>query len=168
MKTQITDNYARVLYELEIPAQDVEKSDAIFAQVEKLIPIFENPVIPEDKKRVLIDRIFPERIQSFLKVVMKHKEIGAIREIFAAYQEYCNEQKKVIAASISYVEPPSEEQLEKMKTYICKRYGAEEVRLEEKQDTSLVGGFILRVGNDEYDYSMSGRLNRMTQKLTGR
>ena len=37
-----------------------------------------------------------------------------------------------------------------------------------KKDDSLIGGFILRVGNDEYDRRTKGRLDRLEQRLTRR
>ena len=40
--------------------------------------------------------------------------------------------------------------------------------IEMKKDDSLIGGFILRVGNDEYDRSTKGRLDRLEQRLTRR
>lgn len=167
MKTQITSNYARVLYELKVPETDIHKSEAIFAEVGKLVTIFQNPVIPREKKEELVDKIFPESIRNFLKVTIKHKEIGSIQGIFAAYQDYCNQQKKIVSAILTYFTEPEPEQMEKMKDYICARYHADEVLMEEKHDESLLGGFVLRVGSDEYDYSTLGRLHRMKQKLSG-
>ena len=37
-----------------------------------------------------------------------------------------------------------------------------------EEDASLLGGFILSIGDKEYDYSVQGRLNRLEEKLTWR
>ena len=68
----------------------------------------------------------------------------------------------------SCTEPPSEEQLEKMEAFLCGRYGAVKAKIQVCREESLLGGFILRVGNDEYDWSIKGRLDRLKQKLTWR
>lgn len=40
--------------------------------------------------------------------------------------------------------------------------------MELKEDKSLVGGFILRVEDQEFDYSLKGRINALQQKLIWR
>ena len=69
--TQLSINYAKVLYELPVPKEDVLQSETILKQVPELLSVFTSPVIPEKKKFVLIDRIFPESIKRFLKVMCK-------------------------------------------------------------------------------------------------
>ena len=54
-----------------------------------------------------------------------------------------------------------------MEAFLCGRYGADQALIEIRHDASLLGGFILRVGNDEYDWSMKGRLDRLTKALGG-
>ena len=61
--------------------------------------------------------------------------------------------------------PPSEEQKKGMEAFLCGKYGAKKANIEVSQDPALLGGFILRVGSDEYDWSMRGRLNRLEQRL---
>ena len=65
-------------------------------------------------------------------------------------------------------EAPTEEQKKGMEAFLCKKYGAKSAKIEVRQDKALLGGFILRVGSDEYDWSMKGRLNRLEQRLTWR
>ena len=48
---------------------------------------------------------------------------------------------------------------------MCRKYGAKRAYIEMKKDDSLIGEFILRVGNDEYDRSTKGRLDRLEQRL---
>ena len=83
-------------------------------------------------------------------------------------EAYCREQAHVVTAVLSCVEPPSREQLQKMETFLCGRYGAEKAEIQVCRNESLMGGFILRAGNDEYDWSIKGRLDRLKQKLTWR
>ena len=55
-----------------------------------------------------------------------------------------------------------------MEAFLCGRYGAVKAKIQVCRDESLLGGFILRVGNDEYDWSIKGRLDSLKQKLTWR
>ena len=53
--------YARVLYELEIPKADIEKTKEIFCQVPEVYEVLLNPVITAKNKYSVIERIFPDR-----------------------------------------------------------------------------------------------------------
>ena len=55
-----------------------------------------------------------------------------------------------------------------MKAFLCEKYDAVKADIEIIQDKALLGGFVLRVGCDEFDWSLQGRLNRLEQKLTRR
>ena len=47
-------------------------------------------------------------------------------------------------------------------------YLDEKVVLSEETDASLLGGYVVRVGYEEYDHSYEGKLRRLERKLTGR
>ena len=63
------------------------------------------------------------------------------------------------------VTPPGEEQKKGIEAFICRKYGAKEAKLSVCRDDSLMGGFLLRVGSDEYDWSVKGRMDRLAQEL---
>ena len=50
--------YARVLYELEIPKADIEKTKEIFCQVPEVYEVLLNPVIRQRTNTVLSNRYF--------------------------------------------------------------------------------------------------------------
>ena len=130
--------YARVLYEVGVPKEAVQKTREIFEEVPQLHEIFANPTIELQKKMNVVDRVFPKEIRNFLKVACRYQRMNLIEDIFTAYDRY------------------------------CEKYGAKSAKIEVRQDKALLGGFILRVGSDEYDWSMKGRLNRLEQRLTWR
>ncbi len=63
-------------------------------------------------------------------------------------------------AVLRCVTEPNEEQINKFKTFLAERYGADDtskVHLKVSVEPSVNGGFILDVGSEEYDWSTSGR-----------
>ena len=160
MKTQTTTSqmycssaamrYAQVLYELNVPKKAIQKAREIFEEVPQLHDVFVNPTIPAQKKERVIDKVFPQEMRNFLKVACKYERMDLIPEIFAAYDRYCDEQ------------------LKNMEAFLCKKYEASKARIEIQTDSTLLGGFVLRTGSDEYDWSLKGRLDRLGQKLTWR
>lgn len=160
--------YARVLYELNIPGEEIEMTRKIFEETPQLRDVFINPTIKTNVKMNVIEQVFPDKMKNFLKVACKYRRMDLIMDIFAAYDEYCDKQKAVINAVLTCVEAPDEDQLEKMKKFLCDKYHMSDARIDIVYDKGLLGGFILRAGNDEYDWSLKGRLTRLEQKLTWR
>lgn len=167
-RSSMSGQYARALYELRVPKTEIEKTKEIFAEVPKLREVLVNPTIAAKRKMSIINQVFPEDMKNFVKVICKNQRMNLIDEIFDAYDEYCDVQEHILTAVLTCVEPPSEEQLEKMKVFLCDKYQKADVKIQIVEDASLLGGFILRAENDEYDWSLKGRLTRLEQKLTWR
>ncbi len=79
--------------------------------------------------------------------------------------EIYEEEKDHIEAKLLYVTRPDEDQLKGIEEFIKKKYGCEKVEIETKEVKSLKGGFILRVENEEYDWSNRGRLKQLKELL---
>ena len=90
--------YARVLYEVGVPKEAVQKTREIFEEVPQLHEIFANPTIELQKKMNVVDRVFPKEIRNFLKVACRYQRMNLIEDIFTAYDRYCDEQNQVLNA----------------------------------------------------------------------
>ena len=122
----------------------------------------------QEQKEKAIDRIFPNGIRNFLKVVCRHQEAALLGEIFEAYRDvYCREHH-ILRARLTYVTAPDERQQAGITELLKRRYQAETVELNMEQDNSLMGGFVIRAAGQETDCSLKGRLARLEEKLTRR
>ena len=161
-------NYAKVLKELSVSEKSIQDTREIFREVPELAQSLRNPLVPFEIKEKVIDRVIPEEMKSFIKVVCKHHRIDLIEEIFEDYEELCRQHEKTIHAVMRYVTPPADAQLEGIKAFLCREFQARKAEIEMKEDRSLIGGFILQAGGREYDWSLRGRYRKLEQKLTRR
>ncbi|MBR1876313.1 MAG: F0F1 ATP synthase subunit alpha [Lachnospiraceae bacterium] len=76
-----------------------------------------------------------------------------------------DEKKDLVEAELLFVTPPGKEQLKGFEEFIKNKYNAESVEIETREDKSLGGGFILRVENEEYDWSNRGRIRQLKHEL---
>ncbi|MDO4273810.1 MAG: ATP synthase F1 subunit delta [Eubacteriales bacterium] len=166
--TETSINYAKALYGLSVPEDAVDRTEQLFKTVPDIGSILENPLISLKEKEQVIDRVFPLEMRNFLKVACKYHKIGSIQDIIEAYGEYSREQKEILQAVLTYVTLPREDQIAKMKEFLCREFSAREVSLCLKEDKSLIGGFILQAGDYQYDWSLRGRYRNLEQKLTRR
>lgn len=166
MKTETITNYAKVLLELGQKQEDVTKTQKILEEHPELQKVLTSPVITGAAKSRLIDKIFPEPMQSFLKVACRHGRIEALPEIFREYRKLADREQGILRARLFCVSEPKDFQREQMKAFLMRRYHAKQVILEIQEEKSLLGGFLLRAGEEEFDWSLRGRFRRLEQRLT--
>ena len=166
--TQTSISYGRILYELSVLPQTVEQARKLIEASEETRRLLESPIVSLDQKEKVIKRLFPREIWGFLTVVCKDGHAGLLPEMFRAYQEYYNQQNHILTAALYYVTPPTKEQLEGIKKFLCSTCHTKDADIEMIEDKSLVGGFIIRAGEQEFDYSLKGRIQALQQKLSWR
>ncbi len=167
MKQTVT-SYATVLLALSATPEMVADAQQIFCACPPLTEALCNPTIPETEKFAVIDRLFPEQMQIFLKVVCRHGEIDSILDIFTEYKELERQQKQCAHALLEYVTPLTEAQLTAMKKMICAKTGKPEVQLDIRQNPALLGGFLLRIGDNTYDRSIRQSILDLQKSLIRR
>jgi len=70
------------------------------------------------------------------------------------------------SAVVKYAKtPPTMEQIEGIKKVLCKDLGISDIDMDIEEDESIGGGFVIRCGNYEYDWSDKGRAQQLRAKL---
>lgn len=166
--TQTAINYARVLYELSIPAEAVEETKELLLKTSQLCTVLTSPIVKKIEKHRIIDKLFPASMGNFLKLLCDSQEAYLLQEICQAYEEYSSRMNGILTAELYYVTMPSKEQLSGIEETLKTRYHAGAVKLILKEDKSLIGGFRIRCGDKETDLSFKGRLRKLEQSLIGK
>ncbi|MBE6024897.1 MAG: ATP synthase F1 subunit delta [Cellulosilyticum sp.] len=161
-------NYAKVLQELHLSEESISEARALFQESRELLMALSNPAIKKKEKEAVINRIFCEEIRSFIKVLCDNRYIENIEAIFKAYDLLVLEKSDRISATLSYVTKPSEDQIKGIKQMICKKYNKVDVLLQLNEDKSLMGGFVLKVEDTEYDKSLKGKILDLQKTLLWR
>lgn len=166
--TQAASNYGQVLYELKVPKAMVEEAEEVFRRVPQLKEALVSPVVKKSEKNRVIDRVFPEELRNFLKVLCGHQDMDIIEDVFEAYHAYACEQEGILRATLYYVTEPDAEQIKKIKQTLMEKYRKTDVELRLLKDPDLGGGFVIRTGDVETDWSIRGRMKQLEQILMRR
>lgn len=161
-------SYGQALFELDLSEKEIEDARKILRESPELKDALRNPTISFQEKERVIDRIFSESVSSFLKVICRNDDAECLEEAFLYYDQQMRKKNKILAGTLTYVTKPQEAQISRIREYLKKEYQAEDVILELKEDASLIGGFILKVGDRVMDRSLKGKLEMMTQNLAWR
>lgn len=171
--TQKAVNNAKVLYRLNVLRSDVEQAHKIFKKAPFLLETLTNPVVSEEAKEAVLDKIvrqsgLPDLLGNFMKMMCRIGEIGQITDIFNCYYKYWDEMNHILHAEVIYADEETKKEKESILKQLESIYPKEKIVLSEKTDASLLGGYVVHVGYEEYDHSYEGKLRRLERKLTGR
>ena len=163
---QAAVDYASDLYKAEASKEYLTQVKGILEAVPQIRMEFEDPTVPLEKKHVVIERVFPKEIRNFLKLLCDNGDFQLFDEIAEALNGMGKEHSVVESrAQLIYVTPPTEEQLEGIRRFLGKEFHNPDIEIECVQDTSIKGGFILRVGAKEYDWSEKGRIAQLESRI---
>lgn len=158
----------RVLFELSPKAESVKASRELFESCDELKDALASPAVEIKEKEKVIDRLFPEDMRSFLKVMCQWGHMDKISDIFDAYDEEVLKSKNILKAELYCVCPPEKAQTDKIKETLKKKYGVSDVLLEVNTDEALMGGYRLEVNGVEYDKSVQGMIRALQNRISGR
>jgi F-type H+-transporting ATPase subunit delta len=133
-----------------------------------LVVTLKSPIIKHDKKLAILKNIFegkvnPFTIALFEIITRKHRE-AFLPEIARSYKQQYKEMKGILSAEVTTTFPLTSELRAEFKKIISTAYGKES-ELTEKVDKSIIGGFVLKVGDRQIDESVKNKLQRLKNKF---
>ena len=168
--TETARTYAIVLYELGIPEEMVREAVKLLKENPELPEVLNSPVVPARSKHAIIGKIFREPefsglMVNFLKKACDAGCIGQMEDIADAWRSYSLEKEGVMEAELHYVTMPGAAQIAGMKQFLCRIYHKKDISLKLVMQPDLIGGFVLKAGDIEYDYSLKGQLSKLRQAV---
>ena len=131
--------------------------------------VLSSPVInPIDKKNALL-AIFEhqsEATKSLINVLVENQRTNLLAEVSKKYIDLYNEAQGVKIAQVTTAVALSEELKEKVLVKVKELTGSKKVTIENTIDESIIGGFILRIGDLQYNASISNNLARIKREFS--
>lgn len=173
---QVASRYAKSLIDLaqeqnalEAIKSDIETFIAVCKSNSQLVAVLKNPIISPSKKEAILDGLFGKSMHkvvlSFFKIVTAKMRSEIL---YATAKEFINEYNKrkgIIKAIVTSATPLSEENKQQLTAKIAEAVGGE-VILQTKVDASLIAGFVLNVGDKQFDASVSSKLNKLKKEFS--
>ncbi len=157
--------YATQGVALGITRSTLMDAQAIFRDVPALAEQLADPTVSLEKKHSVIDKVFPQAVRELLKLLCDNGDTDMFDSICAEVNAQARKNSGDFFVTLRYVTPPTEEQLAGIKQFVCKHYNRDDIIFESVEDPSLVSGFKLIAGNEEFDWSAQGRFDQLKTKL---
>lgn len=172
---QVSSRYAKSLIDLageqnalEAVKKDIELFLNTCRENPTLQAVLKNPIIGLDKKAAILDGLFGDKLHqiilSFFKIVIRKGRSGIL---YAAAKEFINQYnslKNIVKATVTSATPLSKENLSQIEE-VVKQSTKGEVVLTTSIDPELIGGFVLKVGDRQFDTSISSKLNKLRKEF---
>lgn len=154
------------------PARMLEELHGIKALLKESDPlrrVLENPSIPGNGKRAVLDAITQRlgttrQVRNFVAVLIDHRRLPLFSEILKQLEQELNERQGFAEAQVSSARPLGDPEKRMLETEIAKMTG-KKVRAVYEQDASLLGGAVVQLGSTIYDGSVKGQLERIREQL---
>ncbi len=136
----------------------------------ELREILMDPSISQDQKVRILDAIagrikmFPQ-VRNFIAVVMEHQRLAELGEILAEYRTVADAQTGMVEAEITSALALNEADRAELEAKVAKMAGGN-VRATYRQDPTLLGGAVVKIGSTVYDGSVKAQLAELKQRLT--
>ncbi|MFP2997952.1 ATP synthase F1 subunit delta [Spongiivirga sp. MCCC 1A20706] len=134
----------------------------------ELSSFLQSPVIKSSVKIASLKEIFPKvnkHTHGIFDVLLANKRIDLLQDVAHKYVFLFDTMKGNEVAKVTTAVPLTKD-LEKKVLAKVKELTGKEVALENVVDESIVGGFILRVGDMQYNASIANQLNKLKREFS--
>ncbi len=171
----VTRRYATALYQeadasgvLEAVDDDVLLLRNSIESNRELSRFFTSPVIPQEKKDTILQKLLGDRIDGltlrFLRLLVEKDRETLTKEVLDEYQSLRDEQRGIVDANVTVARPLTDDDQEALLQALEQKTG-KDVRLHVEEDSDLIGGLVIRIGDRVFDGSVRSQLSALHDRL---
>jgi len=148
---------------------ELHSMESLLAESDQLRRVMENPSIPGEQKRAVLDAVIQRTggsrpVRNFIAVLTDHHRLPLFSEIVKQVEQELNERLGFADAEVTSARQLSDPEKQFLEAEIAKLTG-KRVHARYEQDASLLGGAVVQVGSTIYDGSVNGQLERIREQL---
>ena len=149
--------------------QELRDFEALLGTSEALRRVLENPSIPGEQKRSVVDAIATKQsmarpVRNFILVVTEHRRLHIFSDMLKEVEQVLNNRLGIAEAEVVSARELGDSERRLLESEIARLTGRR-VRARYERDSSLLGGAVVKVGSTIYDGSVKGQLERIREQL---
>ena len=176
MNGAVSSRYAAALVDAALEqknAEGVKRDLAAFIEAfyssADLRNALESPAVSNDAKQKVIEKIaarmdLSTAVRNFVYLLVDHRRTELLREIQQAFHVELNARLGIAEAEVTSARELSAEERKRLTAALEQRTG-KKIEARFREDQSLVGGAVVRVGSTVYDGSVREQLTRLREQL---
>lgn len=167
--------YAKAALELAVEKKaeaavetDMRSIVSTLADSRELRLLLASPVVKDADKKAVLAQVFTGSnaiTEGLLDTLLGNKRIAQLGNVAQGYIRLNEKRQGVEVAQVTTAVPLTADLEKKILAQVAK-ITSNKVTLENTVDHNIIGGFVLRMGDLQYDASISGKLNRLKREFT--
>ncbi|RZK52179.1 MAG: ATP synthase F1 subunit delta [Pedobacter sp.] len=173
---KVASRYAKSLIDLAVENDALETSyndmvlfEKVVDETPELEAILKNPIVPLDKKTGILNGIFADKVSkltiTFFKIVISKGRSAILFATAKQFVQQYNLIKGIVTADVTIATALNAAAKEQIVAIVKRELGANEVIVKEKINEKLIGGFILKVGDKQFDASIASGLSKLKKEF---
>ena len=168
----IATPYADALLQV---AESRKETDAVAEQAKSLLAVLNSspelkaalasPVLEPEAKKAALAKLFDDQVapavQNLLKLLADRQRLPMMEAVLMRFLELYRELRNITLAKVTSAAALSEEQQAELNRKVQEIAGSKSVEFDLVVDPSLIGGFIVSMGSQVIDASLSGQVRRL-------
>lgn len=177
LNPRLASRYAKSLIDIAIEQNSLEETlkdmqliEAICQQNREFVAMMRSPIIKADKKTAITDAIFNGRVSAltitFIKLLISKGREQNIDEIATAFIAQYRFNKQIRMVKLTTAAPVDNAVIDILKAKLSANFSGSSIQIETAVDPSLLGGFILDMGDKQMDASVLRDLKDIKKQFT--
>jgi F-type H+-transporting ATPase subunit delta len=154
---------------LEEVKNDMVLMSKVIDDNSELEAILKNPIVPLDKKAGILKDTFGSKVQpltaTFMDLLIKKGRSSILFGTAKSFVSQYNAIKGIVTAEVVSATALTAGHISQIEGIVKKETNAKSVVINAKVNERLIGGFILRVGDRQFDASISSGLNKLKKEF---
>ena len=137
---------------------------------QELRDLYRNPAVELARKLAITQQLAKKMKMSDLaikitEVLVRNHRVNDLDAILEALASYVNSALGIAVAEVRSAKPLGADEIRDLADTLSKKTG-KKVELDIKTDPKLLGGFVIRIGSEIWDASVTGKINKFRESLT--
>lgn len=174
--TKISNRYAKSLIDLckkqgiMEPVIEDTKAFLELTRNREFELFLKSPIIESDKKLKVFEKLLGSKVNiellGFFKMVIRKGRENILPEIMNVVLDQYNLMKGVTKIFITSASELSQKELERISAKLKEsKLATDKLEFVRKIDPTLIGGFVLEIGDKLYDASIAGKIKKVKKQL---
>jgi F-type H+-transporting ATPase subunit delta len=135
----------------------------------ELQSVLQSPVIKANDKKNALLKIFSEQSEathSLINTLVANKRTSLLSNVAKSFVDIYNDQQGVKVATVITAVPLTSEMETRVLAKVKELTGSEKVTLKSEIDPEIIGGFILRMGDIQYNASIANQFGNLKREFS--
>ncbi|WP_299098112.1 ATP synthase F1 subunit delta [uncultured Winogradskyella sp.] len=147
---------------------DMKTIANVIAENKDLNQMLQSPVVRSSDKKAVLTSVFKDANTSttnLIDTLIANKRLPLLSDVAVSYTQLFDQLRGSQVASVTTAVPLTDDLKTKVLAKV-KELTGKEAEVENIVDESILGGFILRVGDIQYNASISNKLDKLKREFT--